>query len=99
MARFYFECEDEEMIKFLRSLKRKRSAIIIKLLYQLMDESDEYLPNWLIAETGCKAKVNQGERKVTRAIKETPKTKEVKEEETVKPAADVALAGLAGFGL
>ena len=97
MARFYFEVEDEEMIQFLKKLKRKRSAVIVKLIYRLMEESDEFLPGWLMAETNCFAQVGTGKPK---PVKQVTYVEEVREE--VKPKDDnasVALAGLSGFGL
>ena len=97
MARFYFEVEDEEVIKFVKALKRKRSAVITQLIYQLMDESDEYLPSWLLMETGCTKKV--GQKKDTKKITTySSKQPEKKEEEPKKDNASVALAGLSGFG-
>lgn len=101
MTRFYFEVEDEEVIKFVKALKRKRSAVITKLICQLMEECDEYLPSWLLMETGCTNKV--APKKNTKRIntfdysyeekKEIEKEKKPKEDN-----ANVALAGLSGFG-
>ncbi len=96
MARFYFEVEDEEIIKFVKALKRKRSAVITQLIYQLMEESDEYLPSWLIVETGCTSKV--GQKKDIKPITQRAVPQEKKEEEPKTDNASIALAGLSGFG-
>lgn len=96
MARFYFEVEDEEMIKFLKALKRKRSAVIIQLIYRLMEESDEYLPSWLLVETGCSNKVGQKKAKTQVVYEEKVQIK--KEDKPKEDNASVALAGLSGFG-
>ncbi len=97
MARFYFEVEDEEVIKFVKALKRKRSAVITQLIYQLMEESDEYLPSWLMMETGCTKKVGQ-KKDTKKSLSYISKPQEKREEEPKKDNASVALAGLSGFG-
>ena len=98
MTRFYFEVDDEEVIRFVKALGRKRSAVMTRLIIQLMNECDEYLPSWLVVETGCNKKVmkKKGDKRI---FMDTEKTKEVKEEKPKVANADVALAGLSGFGL
>jgi ABC-type multidrug transport system ATPase subunit len=97
MARFYFEVEDEEIIKFVKALKRKRSAVITQLIYQLMEESDEYLPSWLIVETGCTSKVGQ-KKDIPKTLSQRTVPQEKKEEEPKTDNASIALAGLSCFG-
>ena len=99
MNRFYFECEDEEVIKFLKSLKRKRSAVIVELVRNLMEESDEFLPGYIMAKTGCMTQVNLGSSKRRTYIKEPESVETIKEDKPKTAYADVALAGLKGFGL
>jgi len=101
MTRFYFEVEDEEVVKFVKALKRKRSAVITKLIRQLMEECDEYLPSWLLMETGCTNKVApKRDTKRTHSFEHTYEDKKeiVKEKKPRDDNADVALAGLSGFG-
>ena len=91
MARFYFEVEDEEVIKFVKALKRKRRAVITQLIYH------EYLPSWLMMETGCTKKVGQ-KKDTKKPHTYISKPQEKKEEKPKTDNASVALAGLSGFG-
>ncbi len=101
MKRYYFEVEDEEMIRFLDRLKRKRSLVMRQLVSCLMEATDEYAPVWVMSETNFIEKITDAkvaELLPNKSEKEKTVQIEVKEEkEPIDSNAKAALAGLSGF--
>lgn len=53
MKGYRIQTEDEEVIKLLDSLGRKRSEVLTSLLKNMLEKYDGYLPPYVMAETGC----------------------------------------------
>lgn len=93
MGKYKFQSDDEEVIRFLDSLGRKRSVVLNSLIKYVLEENDGYLPPAVMADTGFTykkastlsnvSKNKPKKAKVTKPVsvfQETKKNKENKKE-------------------
>lgn len=93
MGKYKFQSDDEEVIRFLDSLGRKRSVVLNSLIKYVLEENDGYLPPAVMADTGFTYKkastlsnVSKNKPKKVKVTKpvsvfqETKKNKEIKKE-------------------
>ena len=53
MKSYRIQSDNEEVIKLLDGLGRKRSEVLTSLLKNVIEQYDGYLPPFVMAETGC----------------------------------------------
>lgn len=87
MKSYRIQSDNEEVIKLLDGLGRKRSEVITSLLKNVIEQYDGYLPPFVMAETGCmyipdsytpsKKNTNKNSDRIT---KKSPKTNKISNE-------------------